>query len=252
MDRLIYTAVSGMSASMVRQRVIASNMANAQTIGFKAETLTFTPMTLKNAPEDDRSLEVRAMSSAQVRGASMREGSIVRTGRTLDLALGGDAMLAVQGLDGAEAYTRRGDLAVSATGVLQNGDGLPVIGENGPVTVPPGVEVSIAPDGAVMIFNPETPENPPAQVERLKLVSFTGSRLEKDLTGLFRVPGGGILPIDENAQVTVGALEQSNVRPTEILVEMVEAQRLFDMRTKLVSAARDLDQSGASLMRLNT
>lgn len=252
MDRLIYTAVSGMSASMVRQRVIASNMANAQTIGFKAETLTFTPMTLKNAPVDDRSLEVRAMSSAQVRGASMREGSIVRTGRTLDLALGGDAMLAVQGLDGAEAYTRRGDLAVSATGVLQNGDGLPVIGENGPVTVPPGVEVSIAPDGAVMIFNPETPENPPAQVERLKLVSFTGSRLEKDLTGLFRVPGGGILPIDENAQVTVGALEQSNVRPTEILVEMVEAQRLFDMRTKLVSAARDLDQSGASLMRLNT
>ncbi len=127
-----------------------------------------------------------------------------------------------------------------------------MVGENGPVTVPPGVDVSIAPDGAVMIRNPETPENPPAQIERLKLASFTGSRIEKDLDGLFRVPGGGILPADENAKVMTGALEQSNVDPTQILVEMVEAQRLFDMRTKLVSTAKDLDESGASLMRINS
>ncbi len=252
MDRLIYTAVSGMSSSMVRQRVIASNMANAQTIGFRAETLTFTPMTLENAREVNRSLEVRAMNSTQVRGASMREGAFVQTGRPLDLAMTGETMLTVQAADGGEAYTRRGDLSVSATGVLQNGDGLPVVGENGPVTVPPGVDVSIAPDGAVMIRNPETPENPPAQIERLKLASFTGSRIEKDLDGLFRVPGGGILPADENAKVMTGALEQSNVDPTQILVEMVEAQRLFEMRTKLVSTAKDLDESGASLMRINS
>jgi len=256
MDRLIYTAVSGMSSSMVRQRVIASNMANAQTIGFRAETLTFTPVTLESARPDDGSWEVRAMTSTQVKGASMREGAVIQTGRKLDLALSGEALLAVQAPDGGEGYTRRGDLSVSATGVLQNGDGLPVIGENGPVTVPLGVDVSIAPDGAVMIASPETPENPPVQVERLKLASWKGSRIEKDLSGLFRVPAGpeafGILPTDENARVTTGALEQSNVDPTRILVEMVEAQRLFDMRTRLVSTARDLDESGASLMRMTT
>ena len=72
----------------------------------------------------------------------------------------------------------------------------------------------------------------------------------KDVDGLFRVSGGGVLPDDETAKVVSGALEQSNVKPTEIIVQMIEAQRLFDFRTKLISTARDVDESGASLMRL--
>ncbi len=251
MDRLIYTAVSGMNASMVRQRMIASNMANAQTIGFRAEILEATPMTL-----DGESLEVRAMSHAQVRGASMKDGTLTQTGRGLDIAMQGDTMLAVQAHDGGEAYTRRGDLSVTASGLVQNGDGLPVIGENGPVTVPLGTHVSIAPDGAVMVSNPATPEEPPQQIDRLKLASFTGSDLEKGLDGQFRVRGGAdegnaILPADENARVLTGALEQSNVVPSQVLVEMIEAQRLFDIRTKLVSTASEIDQGSARLMRIS-
>ena len=86
MDRLIYTAVSGMTAAMNRQRVVASNLANAQTIGFRAETLQSTPMTL-----DGPQLEVRAMNQTQVRGAEMKAGSLVQTGRGLDVAMQGDA-----------------------------------------------------------------------------------------------------------------------------------------------------------------
>jgi flagellar basal-body rod protein FlgF len=247
MDRLIYTAVSGMNASMTRERVIASNMANAQTIGFRKEIIQATPMTLEG-PQ----LEARAMTSTEVRGASMKEGSVTSTGNPLDVALEGDAMLAVQGYDGGEAYTRRGDLAVSVTGVLQNGEGLPVLGDNGPVTVPPGSQVTIAPDGGVLVKDPASPEDPPVRLDRLKLVSTKGSQIEKDLAGQFRVRGGGILPIDENARLVPGALEQSNVNASEVLVEMISAQRLFDMRTKLIDTAKQLDEGGVRLMRIDS
>ena len=252
MDRLIYTAYSGMSGSMVRQRVIASNMANAQTVGFRAEMLTQLPVTLKGP-----SLEARAMSDGEVRGASMKQGTMILTGNPLDVAMTGRTMLAVQGADSTEAYTRRGDLSIDPTGVLVNGDGRPVVGASGPITVPLGSKVSIGPDGSVLVANPETPDTPPQAVDQLKLADTQGSTIEKGLDGLFRVVGpngttGGVLPADEEAKVQVGTLEQSNVDPTQILVDMVQAQRLFDMRTKAISTAREIDQNGAALMRLNT
>ncbi|MBC2665618.1 flagellar basal body rod protein FlgF [Novosphingobium flavum] len=247
MDRLIFTAFSGMNNSMVRQRVIANNMANTQTVGFRAETLQFTPMTIK----DGDGLEVRAMTDAEVRGASMKQGALNETGRSLDIAMTGQTMLAVQSAEGEEVYTRRGDLSVSAGGALTNGEGLPVIGENGPITVPPGGEVSIGPDGSVLVRDPATPDAPPARVDRLKLVSREGSRIEKGLDGAFRVYGGGTLPADLDARIVPGSLEASNVNPSEVLVEMVEAQRLFDIRTKLISTAKDIDEGGTALMRLS-
>ena len=246
MDRMIWTAVSGMSASMARQRMIASNMANAQTIGFRAEIMQFTPMTLEGP-----SLEVRAMSDAQVRGARMDAGVMTETGRPLDVALqGDDILLAVQGSDGTEAYTRRGDLSVSANGLLVNGEGVPMLGDNGPISLPPGSDVSIGPDGAVLVRDRTNLEAPPQKVDALKLANWRGSRIDKGLDGLFRVVGGGVLPGDPAARLTSGTLEQSNVRPSQVLIEMVEAQRLYDMRTKLISTAKDLDEGGASLMRI--
>ncbi|QSR16567.1 flagellar basal body rod protein FlgF [Novosphingobium sp. KA1] len=250
MDRLIYTAVSGLNASLNRERVTASNMANAQTIGFKSEILQATPMTLEG-PQ----LEVRALSGTAVTGASMKPGEINRTGHPFDVALQGEALLAVQAGDGQEVYTRRGDLSITATGVLQNGDGLPVIGDAGPISIPPGGTVTIAEDGGILVADPATPDQPPQRVDRLKLVSPAGSQIAKDLEGNFRVIGGapgGALPMDENAQVIPGALEQSNVNPSEVLVEMISAQRLFEMRTKLVETARQVDEGGVRLMRIDS
>jgi flagellar basal-body rod protein FlgF len=245
MDRLIWTAVSGMSASMARQRMIASNMANAQTPGFRAEVMAQTPLTLEG-----RSIEIRAMNSAEVEGARMAPGAMNATGRALDVALAGEALLAVQASDGAEAYTRRGDLSLSPAGLLVNGEGALMLGEGGPISVPPGGKVSIGEDGAVLVANPTDPAAPPQQIDRLKLVSWRGSTIAKRLDGLFEVKGGGVLPADPAARLLPGTLEQSNVRTTEVLVEMVEAQRLYDMRTKLVATAKELDEGGAQLMRL--
>jgi len=246
MDRLVYTAVSGMNASMMRERMIASNMANSQTIGFKAEVMRAETVTL-----DGPQLDVRAMNRSEVKGANMKEGAVIQTGRPLDVAMTGNTMLAVQSVDGQEGYTRRGDLSVSITGVVENGEGLPVLGENGPLMVPPGAMVSISQDGSVMVRDPAVPEQAPQKIDRLKLVSTAGSNLEKDLAGVFRVPGGGVLPVDDNAKVIPESVEQSNVNSSQVLVDMIESQRLFDLRTKLVSTAKELDEGSSRLMRLD-
>lgn len=246
MDRMIFTALSGMASSMERQRVIASNMANAQTIGFRAELLDQRPITIQGD-----SLDVRAMQQAAVRGASMDRGETVRTGQDLDIAIDGDALMAVQAEDGTEAYTRRGDLSISPTGALTNGEGLPVIGDAGPITIPLGSKPSIAPDGTISVTNPAAPDAPAQVVGRIKLAAWQGSPIAKGLDGLFRVEGGGLLPSDEAATVTTGTLEQSNVKPTEVLVDMIDAQRLFAMRSKLIATARDVDESSAQLMRIS-
>jgi flagellar basal-body rod protein FlgF len=231
-----------MSASMTRERVIASNMANTRTTGFRAETLQSDPITLSgDGPE------VRAMTRTSVGGADMKRGTAEPTGRPLDIALEGDAMLTVQPSEGGEAYTRRGDLSVASSGILQNGDGTPVLGDAGPITVPSGADVTISPDGTVLAASPEEPATP---IGKLKLASWRGSALAKGLDGLFRVPGGGVLPADPDAKLTSGSLEGSNVDPTGILVEMVQAQRLFDMRSRVVATARELDEHSATLMRL--
>lgn len=246
MDRLIYTALSGMQSSMQRQRVLASNMANVDTVGFRAELMDQRPVTV-----DGEQMEVRALQQALVRGADMSGGTISPTGRALDVAVDGDALVAVQAPEGEEAYTRRGDLTLSAGGVLKTGEGHPVIGESGPITVPPGGAVRIGNDGAVLLADPATPDAAPVEVGRIKLAAPAGSEIAKGLDGLFRVVGGGTLPTDLEATVKSGHLEGSNVKMTDVLVEMIDQQRLFEMRTKLVSTAREVDESGAQLMRIS-
>lgn len=246
MDRLIYTALSGMRGSMDRQHVIASNLANAQTIGFRAEIMDQRPVTLEG-----KSLEVRAMQDAEVRGANMASGEMTRTGSALDIAVQGTALIAVQAADGGEAYTRRGDLSVAPSGLLVNGEGRPVMGEGGPITLPAGGTPAIAPDGTVTVADPAQADAPPVEVGKIKLAAWQGSEISKGLDGLFRVRGGGVLPSDEEARVESGMLEKSNVNLTETLVEMIDAQRLFAMRTKLVATARECDEGGSQLLRMS-
>ena len=242
---MIYTALSGMEAAMTRQRVTASNLANAQTTGFRAEVFTVNAAELKGP-----SLEARAMNRGGVHGADMASGELAQTGQPMDVALDGDALLALQAADGAEVYSRRGDLSVAATGVLQNGDGLPVMGANGPITIPPGRTLSVGQDGSILAADPAAPDAPMQTIGRIKLASPQGSVLAKDMAGFFRVVGGGILPVNEAATLTSGALEQSNVDTTRVLADMIEAQRAFERRAKLFSTASEIDTSGAKLMSL--
>ena len=189
MDRLIFTAMSGLTESMVQQRVIASNMANAQTTGFHAEMLATTPVTLQGP-----ALQARAMVQSDVHGADMRAGTFSATGNPLDIAVNGNDLIAVSAPDGSEAYTRRGDLSVSASGVLQNGEGLAVIGQGGPITVPVGSAVSISPDGSVLVASTQAGQ-PPQPVDKIKLANPDGTKIEKNLDGLFVVQGDGYFQV---------------------------------------------------------
>lgn len=245
MDRLVYTALSGMNSAMDRQRVVANNLANASTTGFRSEEFAVTSVTVKGGE-----METRALAQGSVRGVNLTAGTVQRTGRPLDIAILGNALMALQAEDGAEVYSRRGDLKITASGVLQNGDGLPVLGESGPLTVPLGSTVSIGEDGGVFARDPATPDAPPDQVGKLKLASIEGSAVLKSIDGFLRVPNGGVLPSDPTARVTSGALEGSNVDTASTLVQMIEAQRAFEQRARIISTANELDQAGARLMSL--
>jgi flagellar basal-body rod protein FlgF len=245
MDRLIYTALSGMRGAMARQTATANNLANANTTGFRAEMSSATALWVRGP-----GLETRAPVSQQVVAADMAPGSVTDTGRELDVAMQGDALLAVQADDGSEAYTRRGDLQVSATGVVTTGDGHPVLGDGGPLTLPPADSVRIANDGAIWIVPAGGDPNQPQQVDRLKLADPAGAHVQKGLDGLFRVVDGGALPSDPDARLTPHSLEGSNVNTSQTLIDMIEASRSWDMQLQLVTQAREMDTSAADLMRL--
>ena len=164
--------------------------------------------------------------------------------------MNGNAMLSVQAENGDEAYTRRGDLMVSASGLLTTGDGHPVIGDGNPVTVPPADQIRIDSDGTLWITPLGGDAAAPQKIDRLKLASPMGSDIVKHIDGLFRVRGGGVLPSDPTASVTAGALEGSNVNPTTALVDMIEAARSWDMQIKLLATARELDADTTALMKL--
>lgn len=245
MDRLVYTALSGLRSQMSAQATIANNIANASTIGYRADRVTFDRMLLDGAP-----LDSRTMAAEEVMDFDRRQGTIIQTGKPLDVAISGEAWIAVQAPDGTEAYTRRGDLQVSPSGVLETGDGFPVMGSGGPITVPPAQSVTIASDGTISIVPPGGDPNQPQQLDQIKLVSTKGTLTTKGLDNLLHVKGGGALPQDMDAKVTSGALEQSNVNLTAALVDMIENQRSYEVQAGLLKEAKQMDESAASLMRM--
>lgn len=177
MDRLIYTSLTAMRGSMARQTAIANNLANVQTPGFRGEMAEAQSLWLHGAGFD-----ARAMASEEVVGADMRAGTIAATGRDLDIAMQGDAMLVVQAPDGEQAYTRRGDLQLSPSGLLTTGDNHPVQGAQGPITLPPADSVKIDAEGRIWVVPAGgDPENP-QEIDRLRLATPRGRRSSRDST----------------------------------------------------------------------
>ena len=247
MDRLVNTALTAMRGAMARQTAISNNLANVNTIGFRGEIANAETRWIKGDTFD-----TRAQASEQVIAADMAQGSVTQTGNPLDVAMNGDTMLAVQAADGGEAYTRRGDLKVSDSGLLTTGDGMPVLGEGGPITLPAMDSVTISKDGSIWGVPQGGDPAAPQQVDQLKLVSPVGSSVAKGTDGLFRETNGGVLPDDPLASVTSGSVEGSNVNATSALVQMIEASRAWETQIKMINTAKDLDDGGASLMRLDS
>lgn len=244
MDRLVYTALTGLRSQMAAQSTIANNIANASTTGYRADRVSFDRLVLTGG------LETRQLAAEEVDDFDRRAGTIVQTARPLDVAVTSDSWIAVQATDGQEAYTRRGDLSVAASGVLETGDGFPVMGSGGPITVPPYQSIAIAGDGTVSIVPTGGDPTQPQVIDKIKLASPEGSQTAKGLDNLLYVKGGGVLPEDLDGKLASGALEQSNVNLTQALVDMIENQRSYEVQASLLKEAKNMDESAASLMRM--
>jgi len=246
MDRLTTIARTAMRGTMAQQTAVANNLANVNTAGFRAEITNATTRWVGGA-----TFQSRAEQVGQVIAADMKAGTATQTGNPLDIAVDGEALIAVQANDGSEAYTRRGDLRINESGLLTTGDGHPVLGEGGPITLPPADSINIARDGGIWIVPEGGQIDQPQLVDTIKLVNAAGSSIAKTTDTLFREVNGGALPQDPEATVTSGALEGSNVNATMALVQMIEASRAWEHQIKMIDTAKDIDAGGASLMRLD-
>ncbi len=239
MDRLIYLSMSAAKATMQRQEVLAHNLANVSTNGFRAELAAFRAVPVQG---DGASTRVYALETTV--GYNGQPGVVQATGRNLDVAMKGNAWLAVQALDGTEAYTRAGALDVNAEGLLVDVAGRQVLGDGGPISVPANAAIDIANDGTV---STKVGNGRPQTVGRLKLVT-SEAPLQRGEDGLFRAAEGDPLPADGNARLQGGALEGSNVSAIETMVSMISAARQFEHQMKMLQSAEQKEQAAAKLL----
>jgi flagellar basal-body rod protein FlgF len=241
MDRMIYLSMSGAKATMQRQDTLAHNLANVSTAGFRAELAAF-----RAVPVEGSGASTRVYALETTPGYDATPGPISGTGRNLDVAMKGAAWLAVQGLDGTEAYTRSGSLDVSADGTLVTRTGLTVLGDGGPIQVPPNAELAIAGDGTV---SATAANGRSTSIGRLKLVT-PEAPLTRGTDGLFR-GADGELAADADARVQDGALEGSNVSAVETMISMIGAARQFEAQMKMLQTAEGDEKAAAQLLSMN-
>jgi flagellar basal-body rod protein FlgF len=245
MDRLLYIAMTGAKHALQTQAANNHNLANLGTTGFKADLVAY-----RSAHLQGPGAASRAYGVLEGRGTDLSPGPIQATGNELDVAVDGSGWLAVQGSDGREAYTRAGDLRVSSAGLLVNGAGHLVLGDGGPIAIPPAEKIEIAGDGTLSIVAAGEPASNPVTLDRLKLVDPPPADLEKADNGLLYLPDGATAPPDAAVRVVPGALEGSNVSAVDALVNMISHAREFELQVKMMGVAEENDRAEAGLLRL--
>lgn len=243
MDGMIYIAMTGAREITRQQAAVAHNLANVSTHGFKAELSVFRAL-----PVVGEGAKTRAFVLETTPGSDFGQGGIQHTGRELDVAVKGPGWIAVQGTDGREAYTRMGQLQVSANGLLQTLDGRLVLGDGGPIAVPPDQEVSIAKDGTVSAVPIGQNLNAVSIAGRIKLVNPPAADLLRGADGLFRTGDGRPAAADANVGLVSGALESSNVNAAETLVNMIGLARQFEMQTRVLRVADETHRSADKVL----
>jgi flagellar basal-body rod protein FlgF len=246
MDKLIYTAMTGASHTMQQQAAVAQNLANTNTPGFRAAINTF-----RAVPLVGEGLATRTFVVDSNAGADFSTGVLEPTGRSLDLALNGQGWIAVQTADGKEAYTRNGSLQVTSNGLLQTRSGLNVLGDSGPITLPPDTKVTIAQDGTVSATSQSNGTEGAVSAGRLKLVNPQQNRLVRGEDGLFRSNDGKPAEADASVNVMSGFLESSNVNTVEAMVNMISLARQFDTQMKMLTTADNDARQASKILSSN-
>ncbi len=254
MDRLAFTAMASINERRLLREQMTNDLANVSTVGFKKSFDN--ALTAVKAEGDGFDSRIQPFIQ-QKDTISLEPGTLMATGRNMDVAMNDMTVLGVQGKDGTLAFTRRGDLRLSTQGTLENGAGIMVLGQGGgPITIPPGFEVSITKEGDVYARDPGQPAAAPQLlIERLMLRDASKVRLERREDGLFRPQAdfktatgdftSGPIP----ASVTTQAVESSNVNPINAMVKLIDFSRSFESNMRFIKEAKSLDESGASMLR---
>ncbi len=245
MDRMLYMAMNGAKQTMLAQAVNTNNLANVSTTGFRADLEQFRsmPMFGPGAPS-------RVFAMTEKPASDFSPGPINTTGNDLDIAIPDKGWFAVQANDGTEAYSRAGNLQVAPSGLLTNQQGLPVIGDGGPITLPPAAKINISEDGTVAVVPLGDKTGTPQIIARIKLVNPANKDLTKGTDGLMRLRQGGVANADAAVKLVSGALEGSNVNVANTLAKMIDLSRQFEMQVKMMKTAeRNADQT-MQLVRL--
>jgi flagellar basal-body rod protein FlgG len=260
MLRALYSSAAGMESQQMNLDVISNNLANVNTTGFKKSKIEFQDLlyqTTRSAGADQGSgnqlptgLQVGHGSRPVATSKIFTNGELTQTGERLDVAIQGDGFLEVQLADGTRAYTRDGALKTSSDGRITTSDGLVLQGGFQPI--PPGTTaISISPGGDVTTTGPSG-----SQSFKVQLVRFTnpagldslGRNLYKETTasGSPELGNPGENGFGELAQ---GYLEMSNVKIVEEMVNMIVAQRAYEINSKAVQSADEMMQLSNNLKR---
>jgi flagellar basal-body rod protein FlgF len=245
MDRSLYIAMSGAKQTLLAQTVNANNLANSQTTGFKSDLEQFRSM-----PVFGDGFPTRVYAMTERPGTDLSQGAMQTTGRDLDVAINGKGFFAVQGADGSEAYTRAGDLRVTPEGLLQTGAGLQILGQDGPISIPPAEKISIGSDGTISMIPLGSNATTLAVVDRIKMVKPELDNVEKGNDSLLHTKDG--LPLEASSDVSLaqGVLEGSNVNAIEAMVGMIELARNFELQSKVMKNADENSAISAKLMQM--
>jgi len=245
MDRMLYVAMAGAKETLRAQTVNNHNLANVSTTGFRADLAAF-----QSRAVDGTGFASRVYATNGTVGWDDTSGALLSTGRDLDVAISGKGWIAVQGPDGKEAYTRAGNLQVDANGQLMTATGLPVLGDGGPINIPPYTSIFFARDGSISIVAQGQTPDTTSTVGRIKLVNPANDQIARGDDGLFRMKNGGVADSDAAVQLGSGVLESSNVNTADAMVNMIELARQFEMQVKAIRTAEENANAATQLMRI--
>lgn len=247
MDKMLYISMTGASQNTMAQRAHANNLANISTSGFHRDYEQ-----ARSMPVFGESYPARVYAMSERPATDFTPGSLQETGRDMDVAIEGQGWIAVQTPDGGEAYVRTASLQIDALGQLRTGNGLPVLGNGGPIAVPPEQKVEIGQDGTISIRALGEAPNVMAEVDRIKLVNPDPKTMEKGTDGLIRVKGATEpVAADANVRITSGFLESSNVNAVEEMTAMLSLSRQFELHVKMMRTAEEDAAAMARVMQLS-
>ncbi len=247
MDKALYISMSGAKQNMISQQAHANNLANVNTVGFKQDLAQ-----ARSMPVFGDYYPSRAYAMSERPATDFDQGSLIETGRSLDVSVKGKGWISVASAQGDEAFTRDGRLFVDVNGMLRTGSGLPVNGNGGPIFIPPADSVEIGQDGTISIVPAGGNGAELAEIDRIKLVDPDPATLEKGLDGLIHVKPGAAEPKAEaNVRLESGFLESSNVNAVEAMTEIMSLARQYELQVKVMQNADSNSESAASLLRMS-